>query len=165
MSSSTSSVNHYRSDIRNATTTSSNNSNSNNTTVAKEDYEEIIQAKVACMMKEYRHIVNTQVVPRSSRTSTSTSSYATGNRTDHPLQDDITGSRSKVTFPVKLYILLKLAPKYGCHSIISWLAHGRSFKIHHRDLFPSYRCGKVRSRCLVIFISILPPLFSSLSLS
>jgi hypothetical protein len=139
MSSSTSSVIHYRSDIRNATTTSSNNSSSkhNNTTVANEHYEEIIQAKVACMMKEYRHIVNTQVVPRSSRTSTSTStsSYATGNTTDHPLQHDITGSRSKVTFPVKLYILLKLAPKYGCHSIISWLAHGRSFKIHHRDLF------------------------------
>jgi hypothetical protein len=133
---STSLLNQCRSDVRNSTTTSSNNSNSNNTTVANEQYEEIIQAKVACMMKEYRHIVNTQVVPRSSRTSTSTStSYSTGNRTDHPLQDDITGSRSKVTFPVKLYILLKLSPKYGCHSIISWLAHGRSFKIHNRDLF------------------------------
>jgi hypothetical protein len=130
MSSTISLLNQCRSDVRNDTTTSSNNSSINITTVANEHYEEIIQAKVACMMKEYRHIVNTQVVPRSS-----SSSHATGSRTDHPLQDVITGSRSKVTFPVKLYILLKLAPKYGCHSIISWLAHGRSFKIHHRDLF------------------------------
>ena len=40
-----------------------------------------------------------------------------------------------VTFPVKLYFILKLAPKYNLDHIISWQVHGRNFVIRNRNLF------------------------------
>jgi HSF-type DNA-binding len=53
---------------------------------------------------------------------------------------DLSGGNSNkciMTFPQKLYLILKMAPSYGFDHIISWQPHGRSFVIRKRDLFVS----------------------------
>ena len=41
-------------------------------------------------------------------------------------------------FPKKLYKILERSDVEGHSSIISWLPHGRSFKIHNEDLFKEH---------------------------
>ena len=48
--------------------------------------------------------------------------------------DNMTG-RTKELFPVKLHKLIEYSERYGFSSIISWMPHGRSFKIHDEDAF------------------------------
>ena len=43
--------------------------------------------------------------------------------------------RTKEVFPVKLHKIMEYSERYGFSSIISWMPHGRSFKIHDEDLF------------------------------
>ena len=40
-----------------------------------------------------------------------------------------------ITFPVKLYHILHITPKYGLSHIISWENYGRFFQIKSRELF------------------------------
>lgn len=47
------------------------------------------------------------------------------------------GNKCIMTFPQKLYLILKMAPSYGFDHIISWQPHGRSFQIRKRDVFVS----------------------------
>ena len=48
--------------------------------------------------------------------------------------DHMTG-RKKELFPVKLHKIMEYSERYGFSSIISWMPHGRSFKIHHEGNF------------------------------
>jgi hypothetical protein len=64
-------------------------------------------------------------------TTTTTTTTATG--TDLPI---------KIAFPEKLHILLTLAPQYGCGHVMSWLVHGRSFKIPDEDYFLRFISSK-----------------------
>jgi hypothetical protein len=40
-----------------------------------------------------------------------------------------------VSFPQKLHLILKIAPKYDMNHIISWEIHGRCFHVHNREMF------------------------------
>lgn len=48
--------------------------------------------------------------------------------------DNLRG-RTKEAFPVKLHKVIEYSERYGFSSIISWMPHGRSFKIHNEDQF------------------------------
>ena len=43
--------------------------------------------------------------------------------------------RNKALFPVKLHKVIQNTERYGFSTIISWLPHGRAFKIHDDDAF------------------------------
>ena len=47
------------------------------------------------------------------------------------IRNDLTGT----TFPIKLHIALKVLHNEGSEDIISWLPHGRSFKLHNVRVF------------------------------
>jgi len=53
----------------------------------------------------------------------------------NPLQGARMRSRRRDTFPIKLHKLLERSGIEGYSSIISWLPHGRAFKIHDDILF------------------------------
>jgi hypothetical protein len=40
-----------------------------------------------------------------------------------------------VSFPEKLHLILKIAPKYDLNHILSWEIHGRCFYIQNREMF------------------------------
>lgn len=46
--------------------------------------------------------------------------------------------RSQEKFPTKLFKILELSDASGYSSIISWLPHGRAFKIHDQKLFKEH---------------------------
>ena len=41
----------------------------------------------------------------------------------------------KITFPIRLYLIVQLASEFGFHHIISWEDHGSSIYIHDKDIF------------------------------
>jgi hypothetical protein len=47
-----------------------------------------------------------------------------------------------ISFPEKLYLILKIAPKYDMNHIISWEIHGRCFYVHNREMFVDTICKK-----------------------
>jgi hypothetical protein len=44
-------------------------------------------------------------------------------------------SKNFVSFTDKIYLILKIAPKYYFDGYISWAIHGRCFYIHNREMF------------------------------
>lgn len=45
------------------------------------------------------------------------------------------GLDSKLFFPAKLHALLSEADRVGSQDVVSWMPHGRSFRVHDHERF------------------------------
>jgi hypothetical protein len=115
--------------------------------------EEATKSRCAVLLAEYHRIVDTNtLVPQpavatnlhSSNTKSAATSKTTACTTTTSTTTTTTGTDRpiKIAFPEKLHILLTLAPQYGCGHVMSWLVHGRSFKIPNEDYFLRFISSK-----------------------
>jgi hypothetical protein len=115
--------------------------------------EEATKSRCALLLAEYHRIVDTNtLVPQpavatnlhSSNTKSAATSKTTTCTTTTTTTTTTTGTDRpiKIAFPEKLHILLTLAPQYGCGHVMSWLVHGRSFKIPDEDYFLRFISSK-----------------------
>jgi hypothetical protein len=115
--------------------------------------EEATKLRCALLLAEYHRIVDTNtLVPQpavatnlhSSNTKSAATSKTTTCTTTTTTTTTTTGTDRpiKIAFPEKLHILLTLAPQYGCGHVMSWLVHGRSFKIPDEDYFLRFISSK-----------------------
>jgi hypothetical protein len=74
------------------------------------------ERQIQDMMIEYNHRINLIIPAKSS-------------------QSNRRIGKNMVSFTDKLYLILKIAPKYDLDGYISWAIHGRCFYIHNREMF------------------------------
>jgi hypothetical protein len=74
------------------------------------------ERQIQDMMIEYNHRVNLIIPAKSS-------------------QSNRRIGKNFVSFTDKIYLILKIAPKYEFDVYISWAIHGRCFYIHNREMF------------------------------